>query len=245
MRMSNLLVSGLCVTANRPAFLEHAVRWWRAQTWPRKELVVVDGSRPGLRLDLSKVRDVNHVLLDPDLDMGAKHNLAIARAQGDALCYTDDDDWFHPRRVLRQLEPLAEDRATITGIPRDYVVYVPGPRFAKFKPFEKRGPISGWIGNAIGGWKGPFHDGTALFARSALRHGAAHPPLPVGQKVVFLNTIIDAGERCAAVRNDGLFIYVRHGKNTWRYVDRKAVDAVDRPAWAPTDAISFWRKGVA
>lgn len=243
--MSNLLVSGLCVTANRPAFLENAVRWWRAQTWQRKELVVVDGSRRELRLDFSKARDIRHIVLEPDQDMGAKHNRALAEAQGGALCYVDDDDWFHPSRLVRQLEPLAEDRATITGIPRDYVVYVPGARFAKFKPFQKRGPISAWIGNAIGGWKGPFHDGTSLFARSVLRHGAKHPPLPVGQKVVFLNALIEAGEKAVAVRNHNLFIYVRHGMNTWRYVDRNAVETVEPPRWAPLDAMAFWRKGVA
>ncbi len=245
MRMTNVLVSGLCVTANRPAFLERAVRWWRAQTWPRKELIVVDGSRKDRRLDLSGARDVKHVILEPDLDMGAKHNRAVDEAQGDVLTYYDDDDYRAPRCLIRQLEPLAFDRATITGIPRDYVVYTPGARFAKFKPIRERGPIAGWIGNAIGGWKGPFHDGTALFARSVLRHKPKHPPLAVGQKVIFLNHLIDAGEKCAAVRNEGLFIYVRHGTNSWQYVDRRAVVTVPAPAWAPADAVDFWRKGVA
>jgi glycosyltransferase involved in cell wall biosynthesis len=245
MKMSRLLVSGLCITANRPAFLERAVQWWSAQTWAFKELVIIDGSRKGLRLDLSARRGVRHVILDPDLDMGAKHNLALEEAQGDVLCYNDDDDWFNPRRIVRQLEPLAFDRATITGIPRDYVAYTPGARFAKFKPHKERGPVEGWIGNAIGGWKGNFHDGTALFARSVLRHGAKHAPLQVGQKVTFLNALIDKGEKVAIVRNEGLFVYVRHGGNTWQYVDDKAVETVAAPRWVPGAVVDFWRKGVA
>jgi glycosyltransferase involved in cell wall biosynthesis len=243
MKMTRLLVSGLCITANRPAFLERAVQWWAAQSWAWKELVVIDGSRAGLRLDLSGHRGVRQVILDPDLDMGAKHNLAVAEAQGEVLCYVDDDDWFHPRRVVRQLEPLAFDRATITGIPRDYVVSTPGANFAKFKPVRERGPVEGWIGNALGGWKGPFHDGTAMFARSVLRHGAQHPPYQVGQKMTFLNALIDAGEKCVAVRNDGLFVYVRHGRNTWKYVDAKTVNAVPAPRWIPGSVVEFWRKG--
>jgi glycosyltransferase involved in cell wall biosynthesis len=251
MRFRQLLVSGLCVTANRPAFLERAVAWWRAQAWPRKELVVVDGSRRELRLDFSAARDIRHVVLEPDLDMGSKHNRALAEAQGEILAYHDDDDWFSPRRLVRQLEPIALGSASVTGICRDLVVYTPGARFVRFKPPALRGRVAEWVGNGNPildgrreGARFGFHDGTAVFARSVLRHGAVHPPIKVGQKLVFLNRLVDAGERFATVPNDGLFVYVRHQTNTWNYVARRVEDAAPTPSFVPADVLAFW-KGAA
>jgi glycosyltransferase involved in cell wall biosynthesis len=246
MGFRELLVSGLCVTANRPAFLERAVAWWQAQEWPRKELVVVDGSIKGKRLNLAAARGVKHVILDPDEDMGAKHNRAIAEAQGEVLIYADDDDWFSPRRLVRQLEPIALGKASITGIPRDLVAYTPGGRFVRFRPAAERGPVKAWVGNALGLHpKFKFHDGSAAFTRRALRHGTQHPPLRMGQKVVFLNDLIDAGERAATVPNDGLFVYVRHATNTWNYVAHRVEVPASVPSFLPQSVVDFWRKGAA
>lgn len=252
MRTSKLLVSGLCVTANRPALLERAVAWWRAQEWPRKELVIVDGSRPDCRLDFSSASDVRHIVLEPDRDMGAKHNLALEAAQGDVLAYVDDDDWFSPRRIVRQLEPIAMGKATITGIKRDVVVYTPGGRFVRFRPPVFRGKVDAWVGNGNPeregrrqGAKFPFHDGTAMFTRGALRHGVKHPALKVGQKLVFLNGLVDAGERAVAVPNLGLFVYVRHGANTWQYIANRVEVPAAEPTFVPQEVRDFWRRGVA
>jgi len=246
MRFREVLVSGLCVTANRPAFLERAVEWWQAQEWPRKELVVVDGSAPGKRLNLAAARGVKHIVLDPDQDMGAKHNRALAEAQGDVLAYVDDDDWFSPRRLVKQLEPIALGKATITGIPRDLVAYTPGGRFVRFRAPKDRGPVKGWVGNALGlDLRFQFHDGSAVFHRRVLRHGVQHPPMRMGQKVVFLNGLIEAGEKWAAVPNDGLFVYVRHSDNTWNYVAHRVEIPALAPSFLPPSVVEFWRKGAA
>jgi glycosyltransferase involved in cell wall biosynthesis len=240
------LVSGLCVTSNRPAFLERAVAWWRAQQWARKELVIVDGSVPELRLDFRRFRDVRHVILEPDLEMGAKHNRAVREAQGEVLVYVDDDDWFSPRRIVKQLEPIALGRASITGIPRDLVVYTPGGSYVRFKAPEQRGRLRDWLGNGFGkGHKFLFHDGSAMWTRAAMRRGATHPPLRNGQKVVFLDSMIAAGEKWEAVPNTGLFVYVRHGANTWNYVPHAVEVPALEPSFVPQDVRAFWRKGVA
>ena len=246
------LVSGLCVTANRPAFLERAIAWWRAQEWPRKELVIVDGSKPQLKLDLSKQKDIVHSWRYPDEQMGAKHNRAMALAQGEVLAYHDDDDWYHPRRLIRQLEPIALGKATVTGIPRDLTVYTPGGRFVRFDRFVTMGPPLAWVGNGNELWRGKrqgarfgFHDGSAVFHRSVLRKGVVHAPLQIGQKLVFLNDLMHQGEKMVSVQNDKLFVYVRHGTNTWQYNARMVERPAPTPSWIPRDVLEFWRAGVA
>ncbi len=250
---ANPLVSCLMVTNGRPAFVRKAVEWFRAQTWKRKELVIVDDSPKDKRVaDLRGASDVRYITSDVPVEMGAKHDRAIDAAQGDVLAYNDDDDLYMPRRLVQQLEPIVLGKATITGIPRGYIVRAPGARFFNFKPLRTLGKLEDWIGNGIDRWEGKpitahfaFHDGTAMFARSALRHGIRHPAVPVGQKVDFLNSLIAAGEKWAAIANDKLFVYVRHRRNTWNYAEQKVHVPVDRPAWIPPEVVSFWKEGVA
>src|SRR6185295_6423850 len=163
-----------------------------------------------------------------------------------------DDDYRAPRCLVKQLEPIALDQATVTGVPRDLVVHVPGARFVRFKRREELGNPSNWIGNGVDRWKGrpiyagfSFHDGTAMFTRSALRHGIKHKAVPVGQKVDFINAVLGAGEKHVAVPNEQLFCYVRHANNTWRYLDWKVEQPAAAPTWIPADVMAFWRKGAA
>lgn len=252
---SNALVSALMITHGRPGFVLKAVEWFQLQTWQRKELVIVDDSTPDKRPDLSRVRGVRYVVPERPMHIGEKHDRAVEEAQGDVLTYWDDDDWFSPRRIVTQLEPIVLGRATITGIPRDLIVHAPGAQFAKFKPVKTKESLKTWIGNGNDGWAGNgwkpvyanfgFHDGCAMFSRHVLRHGSKHPPLKAGQKVEFLNSLVRKGEKVVVIPNEKLFIYVRHGLNTWNYVESRIEVPVSPPPWAPADAIAFWRKGVA
>jgi hypothetical protein len=83
-----------------------------------------------------------------------------------------------------------------------------------------------------------------MFTRRALRHGTRHPALQVGQKLVFLNSLMAAGERVEALPNQGLFVYVRHGANTWNYVARRVEVPAAEPTFVPADVRGFWRRGV-
>lgn len=236
------LVSAICVTYDRPAFVEQAVAWFQAQTWGRKEMIVVDDSPAARRPDLRRHPNVLHLTLDERADMGTKHNLGLRAAQGDVLCYQDDDDWFHPRRLVMQLEPLVLGRAAITGMLREYVAVLQTGRFYKFLPKSRRAPLKDWIGNGRATFRLPIHDGTAMFLRRALPAGVEHPPLPVGQKVEFLNALHVRGARCEAILNDGLFVYVRHGRNTWQYAEGRVMERVGVPSWFPREVLRFWQE---
>ena len=243
------------VTKNRPLFVRKSIEWFRAQTWPYKELVIVDDSPPEKRLDFALSSDIKYVVPKEPLHIGEKHDRAIKEAQGDVLAYWDDDDWFSPRRLIVQMEPIALGQASITGIPRDLVVHTPGATFARFKPVRTKASLKSWIGNGNDGWEGNgwkpvyanfgFHDGCAMFTRRTLRHGLKHPPLRAGQKVDFLNGLVRKGERVIVIPNDKLFIYVRHGRNTWTYSEERIEVPIQVPLWVPEDAVSFWRKAVA
>jgi glycosyltransferase involved in cell wall biosynthesis len=180
------------------------------------------------------------------MNLGDKHNVGLERAQGDVLAYWDDDDWFAPRRFVRELAPIVLGEASIVGCLRDYVLEIPACRWSQFNKTTL--PVKKWVGNGRATFRLQIHDGTAMFSRDVLRHGVKHPPLAIGQKVEFLNGIVARGERWRAIPNDGLFVYVRHGSNTWQFREDLRLVERRRPLWFPEALLEFYRrcgKGVA
>jgi hypothetical protein len=106
------LVSCLCVTENRHAFMPWLLWSYDRQQWARRELVVVDSSEPPV--ELPKRRDVRVLHVPLGTSLGKKRNLALDAARGEVAAWFDDDDWQHPER-LRGLIPLLRESAIRLG----------------------------------------------------------------------------------------------------------------------------------
>jgi len=103
-----VLVSCLMPTRNRHALLPTAVANFLAQDYTDAELLIVseDGIPESLHDALATGR-VRHVPCPAGLSLGAKRNFACAAAGGELLAHWDDDDWYAPDRLRRQVEALA------------------------------------------------------------------------------------------------------------------------------------------
>ena len=244
---SKPLVSLVCPTYRRPKLAELAVRHFLAQTWQHSELIVIDDSPEGERPSIRPNARVKYVRLKDRITMGEKHNIGHALAQGDVLGYQDDDDYWGPRRVVSQLQPIVLGEAEITGMPRHLVARIPSGTFYVF--------ADGWWkaaanrGNTVGNWALPWHDGTAMYTRRLVGL-AQHPPLNLNQKVQFLNAAMLAGKaKWKRVENAGHFVYVRHegskaAPNTWQFNEASVLKHVPAPWWFPAHVLEAW-KGVA
>jgi glycosyltransferase involved in cell wall biosynthesis len=100
------LVSCLCVTEDRAAFLPWLLRGYDAQTYPHRELVVVDSSREVW--DLGGRPDIRVVSMDHGSWIPDKRNRALEEARGEIVMWFDDDDWQHPERLARLVAVLAK-----------------------------------------------------------------------------------------------------------------------------------------
>jgi hypothetical protein len=104
-------VSCICATYNRPLthqhLLEEAIESFLRQTYPHKELLVLNDC-PGQELvcDAPGVRVVNWPERIPTL--GDKHNAAIALARGELIAPWDDDDISLPWRLALSVERLGD-----------------------------------------------------------------------------------------------------------------------------------------
>jgi len=105
-------VSCLMVTADRRRLCRRAVRCYNRQTYPNRELVVVDDGKQDLSPVLQSVPDdeLAYVQLASDKDyvLGRLRNVSLEAATGQFRAQWDDDDWYHPRRLETQVQCLQE-----------------------------------------------------------------------------------------------------------------------------------------
>lgn len=105
-------VSCLIVTADRKDLLRRSLHSYKKQTYPNKEIVVVDNgheSSAELLTDFDS-DEVNYIRIEPSPDniLGELRNISLDNATGDFLVCWDDDDWFHPKRIEMQLNTLRQ-----------------------------------------------------------------------------------------------------------------------------------------
>jgi hypothetical protein len=129
------LVSCLCVTENRHAFVPWLLWGFDRQTWKRRELVVVDSSDPPV--ELPRRADVRLIHVPPGTSLGKKRNVALEAARGEVVAWFDDDDWQHPKR-LATLVPLLREcaekfGASFIGPSRSFFLDVEGHRGARYE----------------------------------------------------------------------------------------------------------------
>jgi hypothetical protein len=115
------LVSCLCVTEDRPAFLPWLYWNFRKQDYTARELVLVDSSREPLTPPGDCA--VTVVRCAPRTSVGRKRNLAVEAARGELITWFDDDDWQHPRK-LSILATALEGDGVLAGSRRSWFIDV-------------------------------------------------------------------------------------------------------------------------
>src|SRR4051794_28154272 len=111
------LVSVVLATHERPAFLPLALACYRQQTYPNRELIVVDDGAdyPVAAADVAACGG-RLLRYEPGTPLGAKINLGLRQAAGPLCLKMDDDDWYAPD-FLNTLVAAREDYAVDHGEP--------------------------------------------------------------------------------------------------------------------------------
>ena len=114
--MEKPLVSAIMPTRGRPAFARRAIDCFLAQTWPAKELCILDdGDAPSFAAPPPRNLPIRYERMMRRLSVGAKRNVLCSRAAGDIICHWDDDDWSAPDRIEDQVLRLASSPSGLTG----------------------------------------------------------------------------------------------------------------------------------
>lgn len=136
-------VSIIITSFNRGILLKTAIRSALSQTYPKIEIIIVDGSSD---MDTSDVLDYykNDIVMIKDTKKSGvsfARNLGLEASTGDYVTFLDDDDCFHPKKIDRQIEILERRKnADIAFCP----IGVKVNNYLIYKPFQESKNY--WIG---------------------------------------------------------------------------------------------------
>jgi glycosyltransferase involved in cell wall biosynthesis len=123
------LVSCLCVTENRHAFMPWLLWCFDRQTWARRELVIIDSSDEPSKINNRS--DIRVIPVAPETGVAKKRSCAIQEARGEILTWFDDDDWQHPKKLDWLVDGLGDDMP-YTGTNRGWFVDLAKRRCASY-----------------------------------------------------------------------------------------------------------------
>lgn len=113
---NEILVSCIMPTRGRPQFAPQAVKCFLAQTYPHKELLILDDEdEPSFPADWIPPAGVSRVVETIRFNIPQKLNKLCAAARGEVISRFDDDDWSASRRLETQLDRLLNSGCAMTG----------------------------------------------------------------------------------------------------------------------------------
>lgn len=214
------LVSCLLPVNGRRAFVSLSLQRYLEQDHARKELVVIDDGEQPVDDLVAGIPAVTYLRLDRRLSLGEKRNLGCAAGAGEIFIHWDDDDWYGSARLSHQIEPIASGRASLTALVTGWMASLLDGRFWSLSPALHRQMFVGDV-----------HGGTLAFSRAVIEDGVRYPDISLADDAAFQSSAVARGHRLARLPNDGLFVYMRHARNTWRFELGRHVDPAE---WAPT-----------
>ena len=191
------MISCVMPTADRAPFVRLALRAFAAQTFPDRELIVVDdGERPVRRLCLD-VPGVRYIRLKEYTPTGAKLNIGIEAARGDFIQKIDDDDYYAPRFLASQAGHMPTRGFTRTLVVNCcFLILLRG---------------SGAVHHSGHGWQ---PGGTLYFHKSMWKRN----PFREIRRSSDSSFIADNNPRIVRICDPERYLLVRHGANTWNLV---------------------------
>lgn len=200
------MVSCIMPTRNRPEYVLQSVRYFQRQNYPERELIIIDDGAPGLAEQMPDDPRIRYQHHSQQRSIGAKRNHACALASGEYIAHWDDDDWYSPDRLSAQVAPLANGRADITALLTAEVFDLGTWSFWRCSPdLHRRMFIE------------DVHGGTLVYRRQIWERTARYPDRSLAEDAALLRQAIRYGARLQRVDGERLFIYLRHGSNSWSF----------------------------
>jgi len=120
------LVSVIIAVRNGEQFLGAAIESALAQTWPRSELIVVDGDSSDRSRDIARSYAQVRLLLQGSRGFAGAWNEGIRAAAGSLVAILDSDDLWDPRKIELQVRALAAHPHCGYAIARTRFLRMPG-----------------------------------------------------------------------------------------------------------------------
>jgi glycosyltransferase involved in cell wall biosynthesis len=130
------LVSILIPAYNAERWVADTIRSALAQTWPRKEIIIVDDGSTDRTLAVARQFVSRNLFVVTQQNQGASaaRNKALELCQGDYVQWLDADDLLAPDKIAHQLQRLRDCPSEWTLLSSAWAEFIYRPHRARFIP---------------------------------------------------------------------------------------------------------------
>jgi hypothetical protein len=130
------LVSILIPAYNAAPFIADTIKSALAQTWPEKEIIIVDDGSKDATLTVAKKFSAEKVKVTTQENQGAAaaRNRAFSLCRGDYIQWLDADDLLSPDKIEKQMETAEKCQCERPLFSSGWGFFIYRPRKAKFIP---------------------------------------------------------------------------------------------------------------
>lgn len=206
------LVSCIMPTCDRAEFVAQAIYYFLMQDYPQRELLIIYETENDLPATVEDPR-IRLVKSAQGSSIGAKRNQGVAASAGSFIAHWDDDDWYSSGRLAAQLEPLLSNVADISALNDTLFLDLQRLEFwACSSSLFKRMFVEG------------VHGGTLVYRRNIWGASCLYPNSSLREDADFMRGAMRRGARLCRMPGHTLFIYLRHGMNTWKFQEGGYLD---------------------
>lgn len=189
------LVSCLMVTKNRANLARCALRSFLNQSYPHKELVIIDdGEDEEFACYTKQLKDsrIRHIRLPTrKKSLGGLRNMSVEIAKGDLVCQWDDDDLSDPLRLAMQVCAMVSFKAEACLLRQEMMWW----------PHQNRLAIS----------TKRIWEGSSMAKKANL---TPYPAISKGEDTPVVKNLLHTA-KVVILDNPHLYLYVVHGTNTF------------------------------
>jgi glycosyltransferase involved in cell wall biosynthesis len=208
------MISCIMPTSARPEFALQAIGYFLAQDYPHRELIILDDAGSGLAKRIPADPRIRYEALPAGRTIGAKRNRGVQVARGEIIAQWDDDDWYAPGRLSAQAAPILAGDADVTALRAEVFFDLERWEFWTCTDLLHRRLFVHDV-----------HGGTLVYRRRVWGATATYPAASLAEDAAFLHRAVRGGARLKRIDTPGLFVYLRHGANAWKFACGKHVDA--------------------
>lgn len=229
-------------THARRDFVRQSIKYFNEQDYPNKELIIIDGDDEGGKTvyGVVPVQDnIEYVYInlggaELHLPLGAKRNLGCSLAKGQIICHWDDDDYYGPERLSRQVAPLLQNANHVTALKMSLLFNVQSGSLWVCSEQEHKQLFDHDVRAATLMYHASYWRNTPL----------KYPDLSRGEDVIFLGRLRSLGAHLMPLSDFTSYVCVRHGANTTdemeyeKYSHWKQLPAEE---YLPAPALAFYQ----
>lgn len=208
------VITCVMVTAGRFDCIKKSVACYLRQTYSNKQLVILSQAHVDYHQQIKQWieslsrSDIQIHHAPSKLSLGGMRNTSVEIATGDIICQWDDDDLYHPDRLMTQYNVLRADSGRVASLYCDFLKY-----------FKTTGEIywCDWSGEPIPSHR--FLCGAVMFHKEIFGQFKTFYPDVGAQSCVeedlnVLEKLMTKGS-IGPVFAGHQYVYVYHGQNTY------------------------------